>query len=103
VCVMYAGRIVEQAPVETLFAEPKHPYTLGLLESAPRLAEDSGTTAARLTSIDGQPPDLADLPPGCAFEPRCRFRETTCREQRPNLVAVAEAHEHACLIDIAKT
>jgi oligopeptide transport system ATP-binding protein len=101
VCVMYAGRIVEEAPVEALFAEPKHPYTLGLLESVPRLAESGVAAAARLTSIEGQPPDLAALPLGCAFEPRCRFRESKCTEIRPPLVAAGENREHACLLDIA--
>jgi oligopeptide transport system ATP-binding protein len=100
VCVMYAGRIVEEAPVETLFAQPKHPYTLGLLESAPRLGEGGAAAEGRLPSIDGQPPDLVDLPPGCAFEPRCGFRRTACVETRPPLVVVEEDHRHACLLEI---
>ncbi|MEX2185295.1 MAG: ABC transporter ATP-binding protein [Pirellulales bacterium] len=102
VCVMYAGRIVEQAPAEALFAAPKHPYTLGLLESVPRLGEDGLATAGRLASIEGQPPDLAELPPGCAFEPRCGYRRQTCVETRPALVAAGEHHRHACLLDIAE-
>ena len=68
--VMYAGKIVEQASCDALFANPRHPYTLGLLKSVPRLTQ---ATSARLATIDGQPPDLAHLPPGCAFEPRCGY------------------------------
>src|ERR1700722_18852678 len=67
VAVMYAGRLVEQAPVDDLFTRPKHPYTLGLLESIPRI--DGAQT--KLTPIPGQPPDLSALPPGCKFQPRC--------------------------------
>lgn len=79
VAVMYAGRLVEQSPVEKLFAEPKHPYTLGLLDSIPRL--DSGQ--AKLASIPGQPPDLLALPPGCKFAPRCPNVVERCKTEDP--------------------
>ena len=69
VAVMYGGRIVEAAPARELYARPQHPYTLGLLASVPRL---DGAGGRRLVPIEGQPPDLASLPPGCSFAPRCR-------------------------------
>jgi oligopeptide/dipeptide ABC transporter ATP-binding protein len=90
--VMYAGRIIERARARELYANPRHPYTLGLLRSVPRLDEPR---RARLDPIDGQPPDLTRLPPGCAFAPRCAYRVARC-EQPPPLAAVAEAHTSAC-------
>ena len=69
VAVMYGGRIVETAPARELYERPRHPYTRGLMASVPRLDGDAGR---RLVPIEGQPPDLANLPPGCAFSPRCR-------------------------------
>ena len=91
--VMYAGRIVEEADVDTLFAEPRHPYTLGLLESIPRL--DEAPTSA-LAPIAGQPPDLAHLPPGCAFHPRCPFAFDRCERDEPPLCR-QPAWRAACL------
>ena len=73
VMVMYAGRIVEKGPIEPLFDDPRHPYTLGLLRSMPRLDEQ---TAAELTAIPGQPPNLQALPEGCAFRDRCGMRSS---------------------------
>src|SRR5207247_8625576 len=82
VAVMYAGRLVEIGPVRRIFDAPAHPYTQALLESIPRLAD----SRARLTAIDGQPPDLAALPDGCAFHPRCTKVQELCpREAPPHL------------------
>jgi oligopeptide/dipeptide ABC transporter ATP-binding protein len=92
--VMYAGRIVEQGTARELYAHPRHPYTLGLLRSVPRLDE---ARRARLDPIEGQPPDLTRLPPGCAFAPRCAFRVDLCLTERPALrPAGADGHVSAC-------
>ncbi|MCC5811070.1 MAG: ABC transporter ATP-binding protein [Ectothiorhodospiraceae bacterium] len=97
--VMYAGRIVEQGSSGDIFKHPKHPYTLGLMSSIPRLDQPSGT---RLTPITGQPPDLSNLPSGCPFHPRCRFAEDRCRAERPPLTQVSDQHWKACWIDVNK-
>jgi oligopeptide/dipeptide ABC transporter ATP-binding protein len=92
--VMYAGRIVEQGTARELYAHPRHPYTLGLLRSVPRLDE---ARRARLDPIEGQPPDLSRLPPGCAFQPRCAFRVERCLTERPGLrPAGDDGHVSAC-------
>jgi oligopeptide/dipeptide ABC transporter ATP-binding protein len=91
--VMYAGKIVEQGPAGGLYHAPRHPYTLGLLRSVPRLDEPR---RARLDPIDGQPPDLARLPPGCAFWPRCPFVLDRCGEEAPPLTPVEEGRFSAC-------
>jgi oligopeptide/dipeptide ABC transporter ATP-binding protein len=90
--VMYAGRVVEQGPVRQVFNAPAHPYTRALLSSIPRMS-DSGR---RLTAIDGQPPDLAALPPGCAFAPRCPSVVDRCREAPPVEVAVGDRQLARC-------
>jgi oligopeptide transport system ATP-binding protein len=96
VAVMYGGRIVERASAAELYARPRHPYTRGLLASVPRL---DGAAGQRLVPIDGQPPDLAALPPGCAFAPRCSLAMPACSERRPPLRAVGDRHHMACIVD----
>jgi len=97
VIVMYAGYIVERAGVKDLYADPRHPYTIGLLGSLPRLDE---VRKERLTSIEGLPPDLISLPPGCPFAPRCSYRIDRCLEEMPPLEPVAINHEIACWVDV---
>jgi oligopeptide transport system ATP-binding protein len=97
VAVMYAGYIVEQASVKTLYGDPRHPYTLGLLGSLPRLDEERGR---RLTSIEGFPPDLIDLPQGCPFYERCGYRIDRCRLENPSLEPVVPHHKVACWVDV---
>ncbi len=92
--VMYAGKIIERATARELYGTPRHPYTLGLLRSVPRLDEPR---RARLDPIEGQPPDLSRLPPGCAFTPRCAFRVERCSLESPPLRAIgAPGHVSAC-------
>jgi oligopeptide/dipeptide ABC transporter ATP-binding protein len=93
VYVMYAGKVVETAPAMELYHRPHHPYTLGLLRSVPRL--DQGRKA-RLEPIEGFPPDMVHIPPGCAFHPRCPFRTERCQVEGPPLVAVGPEHMVAC-------
>jgi len=102
VLVQYAGEIVERAPVDELYYDPKHPYTVGLLAATPRLGDDR----ARLPTISGTTPDLVDPPTGCRFHPRCPYAEDCCARQRPALVEPAsgrpddgdpETHVAACL------
>ncbi len=96
VAVMYAGRIVEQASVERLFAHARHPYTEGLRRS---IVELTGPLPARLARITGNPPDPAALPPGCAFAPRCAYAFERCRTERPALAEVAPGHARACFYE----
>ncbi len=96
VIVMYGGRVVETAPARRLYAHPSHPYTRGLLASVPRV---DGDASVPLVPIEGQPPDLSALPPGCAFAPRCRWASERCRSERPELLPVADRHLKACFAD----
>jgi peptide/nickel transport system ATP-binding protein len=93
VAVMYAGRIVEKAGVAQLFAQPEHPYTIGLLGSIPKLHLQQ----QRLPAIEGQVPSPAETPPGCRFAPRCPFVATRCREEDPALRDINAGQEAACL------
>jgi oligopeptide/dipeptide ABC transporter ATP-binding protein len=95
VIVMYAGRVVEEGPVEQIFKSPQHPYTWSLLRSVPRVDE---TRRQRLVSITGLPPDLVRLPPGCKFHPRCAFREDRCSEDEPELLEVGPAQVARCWV-----
>ena len=92
VVVMYAGRIVEEAPVQELFADPKHPYTQGLIGSVPKL----GSGVESLPSIPGSVPDLSVMPKGCKFAPRCKYAMDICHQQEPELADINEAGTRKC-------
>jgi len=95
VMVMYAGRIVEEGPVDAMFEAPTHPYTLGLLRSTPRLEEQ----VAALSTIPGQPPNLQALPPGCAFNDRCPYAFERCISERPALTSFGCQRQKACHLE----
>lgn len=92
VIVMYAGKIVEEAPVGVLFGNPSHPYTQGLIASVPKL----GSGVKVLPSIPGSVPDLSSMPKGCRFAPRCKYATDKCREQEPELKAINENQKCRC-------
>jgi oligopeptide transport system ATP-binding protein len=91
--VMYAGKIVETATAKELYANPRHPYTVGLLKSVPRLDQ---ARKQKLEVIEGNPPDLINPPKGCPFFPRCTYRVERCAEEMPPLTQVADKHYSAC-------
>jgi oligopeptide transport system ATP-binding protein len=93
ICVMYAGRIVERGRTEDIFESPKHPYTMGLIRSVPRLDQE---TKVRLYSIPGQPPNVIDLPDCCPFYPRCEQAMDICREKYPSIVSFENNQSVAC-------
>jgi len=95
--VMYAGRIVESASADAVYGAPRHPYTIGLLRSVPRLDKPTST---RLVPIEGQPPNPLHLPNGCAFHPRCPFAIDKCRLEAPPLASVSDNHLAACWVDV---
>jgi oligopeptide/dipeptide ABC transporter ATP-binding protein len=97
VMVMYGGRIVEEAPVDQLYAKPEHPYTLGLLKSLPRLDQKG----QELASIKGQPPTLVGEPTGCSFAPRCEYAIDRCQDETPVLLERRPRHRVACHWDVA--
>jgi oligopeptide transport system ATP-binding protein len=95
--VMYAGFVVEEASVKDVYGDPRHPYTIGLLGSLPRLDQ---IREDKLQSIEGLPPDLIDLPKGCPFEARCLYAIEKCKEERPELEPVGPRHRTACWVDV---
>jgi peptide/nickel transport system ATP-binding protein len=97
VVVMYAGKVIEEAPVEQLFANPRHPYTQGLIRSIPRI-DTAVTRKARLEAIPGVVPSLLNPPPGCRFAPRCRYAMAKCLEAVPPLLDVGGGHKVACVL-----
>ena len=97
IIVMYAGKIIEEGPTNQIFADPRMPYTIGLLQSIPRLDEERGR---RLSPIRGLPPDLINLPAVCPFSPRCDFVQDACYKQVPPLRPVAPNQRAACLFDV---
>lgn len=99
VVVMYAGKVVEQAPVERIFASPNHPYTQGLLQSLPRVDKDASGAKQRLQEIPGIVPSLLNLPTGCKFASRCPSVMPQCKEQEPSLEQVASDHYSACWLN----
>ncbi|MBU0827767.1 MAG: dipeptide ABC transporter ATP-binding protein DppD, partial [Gammaproteobacteria bacterium] len=94
IAVMYAGRIVEEGTARDLIRHPRHPYTIALLKSR---AHGAMARGAALETIPGAPPDLSDLPPGCAFAPRCTLATEACRAQQPPSVEIAPGHRALCL------
>ena len=98
IVVMYAGKIVEEATIDSLFESPSHPYTLGLLKSLPRLDEAEG---AKLTPILGLPPDLSRIPRGCPFHPRCSYVIDRCHTDEPRLEVVQGVHRKSCWVKVS--
>ena len=97
VVVMYAGKVIEEAPVEQLFSQPRHPYTQGLIRSIPRI-DTAAIRKTRLEAIAGVVPSLLDPPPGCRFAPRCRYATAVCREAIPPLREIEPGHKVACVL-----
>jgi peptide/nickel transport system ATP-binding protein len=97
VVVMYAGKVIEEAPVEQLFANPRHPYTQGLIRSIPRI-DTAATRKARLEAIPGVVPSLLNPPTGCRFAPRCRYAVAQCRAATPPLRDLGGGHKVACVL-----
>jgi peptide/nickel transport system ATP-binding protein len=95
VLVMYAGKIAEEAPVHEIFANPRHPYTIGLLNSIPRI-DPHGHKKRYLDSIEGTVPAPGMLPPGCSFYDRCHFRSDVCRAAAPEEIWINSEHRVAC-------
>src|SRR6185369_9854609 len=92
VATVYAGRIIEIGDVRTIFRNPHHPYTIGLIKAVPTLTSDKSS----LISVPGSPPDLIQLPTGCKFHPRCPLADERCRRDEPKLTEVSSGHNVAC-------
>jgi peptide/nickel transport system ATP-binding protein len=97
VVVMYAGKVVEEAPVAELFRAPLHPYTQGLIRSIPRI-DTAAVKKTRLEAIAGVVPRLIDPPPGCRFAPRCRYARAECTAAMPKLREIAPGHKVRCIL-----
>ena len=97
VCVMYAGRVVEEALVDDLYEDALHPYTRALLQSVPRIDGDENE---KLEAIEGLPPELYELPSGCSFAPRCKFAVERCQTETPEFEEVTSQHKVACWVDL---
>jgi oligopeptide/dipeptide ABC transporter ATP-binding protein len=97
--VMYAGKIVEKGTAQEIYHNPMHPYTIGLMASVPILDQD---VKEKLVPIRGQPPNLANIPKGCAFHPRCDYAQERCRKEEPRMVSFGKTHEKACWVDVQK-
>ncbi len=93
--IMYAGRIIERGSARDIYGHPRHPYTMGLMHSVPRLDQPQ---KEKLDPIEGQPPDLANLPPGCAFRERCRYAVEKCAVEFPSFVSMGNGHYSACWV-----
>jgi peptide/nickel transport system ATP-binding protein len=98
VVVMYAGKVVEEAPVKELFGDPRHPYTQGLIRSIPRI-DTAAIHKVRLEAIRGVVPKLVAPPEGCRFAPRCRYAREACTAATPALREVMTGHKVACILD----
>jgi peptide/nickel transport system ATP-binding protein len=96
--IMYAGKIAEYGDVVTVFKEPMHPYTQGLMGSFPSIA---ATERMRMVSIPGTPPDLLKPPPGCRFHPRCKFAKTVCKQDDPAYAELENGHFVSCHMAVA--
>jgi oligopeptide/dipeptide ABC transporter ATP-binding protein len=96
VLIMYAGKVVEEAPVKAIFENPSHPYTQGLLHSIPRMGQTYTDPGERLQEIPGSVPSLFQIPRGCSFHPRCQAAMEICRDQAPDFLGVGEAHFASC-------
>lgn len=102
VLVMYGGIIVENAPVDALYDDPRHPYTIGLLKAIPRVDESGDVEEEELASIEGQPPDLLAPLVCCPFAPRCNYVLDRCQQELPVLRPVVAGHDVACFYDVAQ-
>jgi peptide/nickel transport system ATP-binding protein len=103
ILVMYAGRIVEVGPVRAIIAQPHHPYTVGLMQSIPRIGGPGSERGGRLRQIDGTMPRLNEVPPGCPFNPRCPDAFERCQKERPDLLPAPESAVACWLYDQAKS